>query len=64
MIYQNLLISSEKMLISAELKECVKRFIYFLDLLWVRCKCAKFYHCRKCVTDFREVGPICPPTHL
>ena len=28
----------------------------FLDLLWVRYNCAKFYHCRLCVTDFREGG--------
>ena len=24
----------------------------FLDLLWVRYNCAKFYHCRICLTDF------------
>ena len=26
----------------------------FLDLLWVRCNCAKVHHCRICVRDFRE----------
>ena len=26
----------------------------FLALLWVRYMCATFYHCRICVTDFRE----------
>ena len=37
------------MLMSAELKGCVTRFIYFLDLFYVRYKCAKFHHCRQCV---------------
>ena len=41
-----LLISGEKMLMSPELKGCVTWFIYFLYLLQVRYKCAKFYHCR------------------
>ena len=60
-----MLISGEKILMSAELKESVTWFIYFLDLLWVRYNCAKFHHCRICVTDFREGGaffglpPIC-----
>ena len=45
-----------KMLMSAELKGCVTWFIYFLDLLWVRYNCAKFYHCRICGTGFREGG--------
>ena len=39
LIKQNLLISGEKMLMSAELKVCVTWFIYFLDLLWVRYNC-------------------------
>ena len=30
----------------------------FLDLPWVRYNCAKFHHCRICVTDFREGGLI------
>ena len=47
------------MLMSAELKENVTWFIYFLDLLWVRYNCAKFHHCRICVTDFRDGGPFC-----
>ena len=29
---------------------------YILDVLWVRCNCAKFHHCRICVTDFRDRG--------
>ena len=41
------------MLISAELKGCVTRFIYFLDLLLVRYNCAKFHNCR---IHFREGG--------
>ena len=49
------------MLMSAELKGCVTWFIYFLDLLWVRYNCAKFHHCRICVTDFREGGNFWPP---
>ena len=48
--------SGEKNAMSAELKGCVTRFIYFLDLLWVRYNCAKFHHCRICVTDFRDRG--------
>ena len=36
----------------------------FLDFLWVRYNCAKFHHCRVCVTAFREGGgPFFPPTH-
>ena len=54
LIYQNLVISSEKMQMSAELNGCIPWFIYFLDLLLVRYKCAKFHHCSICVTDFRE----------
>ena len=50
------------MLMPAELKGCVTWFIYFLDPLWVRYNCAKFHHCRICVTDFREgVGAFCGP---
>ena len=36
------------MLISAELRGFVTWFIHFLGLLWVRCNCAKFHHCRIC----------------
>ena len=61
LIQQNLLIFGEKMLMSAELKECVTWFIYFLDLLWVRYNCAKFHHCRICVTDSKE-GAFLSPT--
>ena len=46
---------------SAEPKGYVTRFIYFLDLLWVRYNFAKFHHCRMCVTDLRERGSFCPP---
>ena len=55
-VYQNLLISGEKMLMSAELGGCVRWFIYFLDLLWVSYNCEKFHHCKICVTCFREEG--------
>ena len=34
------------MLMSAELKDCVTWFIFFLDFLWVRYNCAKFHNCR------------------
>ena len=62
LIQQNLLISEEKMLISAKLRGCVTWLIYFLDLLYVRYNCAKFHHCRICVTDFREaVAFLAPP---
>ena len=54
LIWQNLLICGKKMLMSAELKRCVTWFIYFLDFLYVMYNCAKFHHCRICVTDFRE----------
>ena len=57
-----MLISSVKMLISAELKGCVTWFIHFLDLHYVRYNCAKFHHCRICVADFRE-GSLFAPTH-
>ena len=67
LIQQNLLISGEKMWMSAELKGCVAWFIYFLNLLWVRYNCAKFEHCRICLTDFREGaflrGAPPPPPH-
>ena len=62
LIWQNLLISSEKMVMSPEIKGCVTWFIYFLDLLWVRYNCAKFHHCRICATYFRERGYFCPST--
>ena len=48
--------SRKKMMMSTELKRFVTWFIYFLDLLSVRHNCATFYHCRICVTDFRERG--------
>ena len=62
---QNLLISSEQMLMSAELKGCIALFIHFLNLPSVNYNCAKFHHCRTCVTDFREWGPkSTPPTFV
>ena len=55
------------MLMPAELKGCITWIMYFLDLLWLRYMCAKFYHRRICVTDFMEGGflgsPPPPPTH-
>ena len=54
LIWQNLLISGKKMLISGDLRWCVRWLIHFLDLLWVMYYSAKFHHCRICVTDFRE----------
>ena len=60
LIEQIMLISGEKMLISAELSRCVTWLIYFLDLLWVRYNCDQFHHCKICVADFRDGGPFCP----
>ena len=51
----------KKMLMSAQLRVRVTWMIHFLDFLWVRYNCAKFHHCRICVTDFREWGPFCSP---
>ena len=48
------------MLMLAELKGCATWFIYFFNLLWVRYNCAKFHHCRTCVTEFREQPPKSP----
>ena len=45
----------------AELKRFFTLFIYFLDLFYVRCNCAKFHHCRVYVTYFRKGGPFCQP---
>ena len=36
-------------------------FIYFLDLFQVGYNCAKFHHCRICVTDLREGGFLPTP---
>ena len=58
LIEKKLLISSEKKLTSAELKEYVMWFINLLDIFKVRYNCVKFYHCRICVTDFMERGPV------
>ena len=55
------LYSGEKILILAELKGCVTWFINFFNHLKVRYQVyqgikqdVKLYHCRICVTDFRE----------
>ena len=55
-----MLISIEITLTSAELNSSVTWFIYYLDLHSVRNNCAKFYHCKKCGTDFREREAFCP----
>ena len=61
LLYQEIvLMSGEKMLMSAELQRCVTWFIYFLDFHWVRYNCAKFHLCGLYVTDFRE-GAFLPP---
>ena len=49
-----------KMLISAERRGCVTGIISFLNLLYVRNKCAKFHHCRTCATDFRDREAFLP----
>ena len=54
-----MLISVEIMLTSAELKSSVTWFIYSLDLHSVRNNCAKFHHCKKCGTDFKEREAFC-----
>ena len=54
LMYQNLLISGEKMVMPAELKRWVMWFIYFLVIPRVRYNCAKFDYCRICVTEFRR----------
>ena len=46
----------KKKLMSVKLMGCVMWFIYFLDLLRVRYNCAKFHHCKICLTDFKEEG--------
>ena len=58
-----MLISGEKLLMSAKLKGCVTWFKYFLDLHYVRYNCAKFNHYRMCITDFRE-GVFLPPLYV
>ena len=59
LIQQNLLISVEKLLMSAELIECHVNH-NFSDLFQVRYNCAKFHHCKICVTDFRKGEPFWP----
>ena len=48
------------MLMSAEVRGFVTWFKCFLGLLSVRYNCAKFHHCRICVTEFRERGALLP----
>ena len=62
LIKQKLLISGAKMLMPAEIKVCITWFIYFWYLLSMSYNCAKFHHCRICVTNFREEGPFLPPS--
>ena len=58
-----LMISGEKILLSAELTECVTEYLYiFLDPLKVRYNYAKFYHCRIFVTGFRKAGVFFAPS--
>ena len=54
----------KKMLMWAEFVGCVTWFICFLDLLYVRYNCAQFYHCRICVTEFRERAILRPPSPI
>ena len=62
---RNALITSEIMLMSAELKECGTLFICFLDFLEIRYNCAKIHHCRICATDFMPPSVSSPErSHL
>ena len=54
-----MLISGEKVLMSAEFKRYLTWFLCILDLLWVRYNCAKFHHCRICVTEFKDGNVLC-----
>ena len=54
LMQQNFPISGEKMLMSAEARECLTWFMYLLDLIQARYCCANFHHCRNCVSNFRE----------
>ena len=41
---------------------CVSRdSFFFFNLLWIRYNCAKFHHCKICLTDFRKGGLFDPP---
>ena len=54
LIQQSLLISSKKCWYQQNSSVVSRDSYIFLDLLWVRYNCAKFYHFRICVTDSRE----------
>ena len=56
-----ILLSSEKILMSAESNGYVTSFKHFWRLLQVRYACAKFHHCRIYVTDFRRGSFLYPP---
>ena len=56
LIQQKLIIFCEKILITAEINRCVTWFMYLLDLIYVRFKCAKFNHSRIYVIYFREAA--------
>ena len=45
---------------SAKIRRCVTWFIYFFGTSSGKYNCAKFLHCRICVTDFREGRHFCP----
>ena len=51
-----------KMLLISNKKYWCQQFLIciFLDLLYVKCSCAKFHQCSICVTDFRESDLIHP----
>ena len=59
LIKQNLLISGEKMLMSAELKGCVRRFKYFLGLRWLKYNC-QVSSLQNICGIFQKRGTICP----
>ena len=67
LIWQKLLISGAKILMSTELNGGVSRSLYvffellFFELLFWKYNCAKFDYCRIGVTDFRQGGSFRPP---
>ena len=52
------MIPNEKILMSSELKR-VSRDLY-ISWVFFKYSCAKFHHCRICVTDIRD-GAFLPP---
>ena len=45
---------NEKMLCQQNSRIVSRNLLYLLDRLFVRYNCAKFHHCRICVTNFRK----------